>query len=240
MSVESQKCKRTGLFWIFLAGGLFAAALPVLNTAVRPEVFLDRAAQVSPVQVLMEANWQMMTMVNLLLNVLGATVLYHMEYADNAIQRMDVMPVTPMKMFFNKLILLIVFVLLAAVLETAGMLVCLYGWFAPAEGLLPELGRSIGFQTMLMLPVTVLMLAAASACRNMWITLGIGVIGIFFANIMMNGSFFISLIPFSMPFELLSGMEGKNVIRYGAAVGAETVLLLAAAGVLQDRRRNAS
>lgn len=240
MSVEFTKCKRTGLPWIYLAGGLAGAALPVLNTAVRTGMFLEKAERISPVQVLMEANWQMVSMVNLLLIVLGSTVLYHMEYADNAIQRMDVMPVKPMKIFVNKFLMLTGFVLLAVVLETAGILVCLYGWFLPGEGFLMETGRNIGFGILLLLPVTVLMLAVSSVCRNMWITLGIGVIGIFFANIMMNGSFWVSLIPFSMPFRLLSGMDGKDVIRFLSAAAGETVLFLAVAGLLQNRRRNAS
>ena len=240
MNVECAKIKRTGFGWIFLAGGAFGAALPVLNTAFRTELFLDKALRQSSVRVLMEANWQMSAMINLLLVILGAAILYHIEYAGNGILRMDALPVRPMKLFGNKLVLLVSFFLFSVILEMAGMLVCLYVWFLPETECMLELGRYVSSEVMLMLPVTVLMLAVSSVCRNMWVTLGIGVTGIFFATIMMNASFWISLVPFSMPFKLLPGMERGTVIKYGTAAAAETAVFLAVSHVLQNRRRDAS
>lgn len=240
MNVECTKIKRTGFAWIFLAGGAFGAAIPVLNTAFRTEIFLDKALGASPVRVLMEANWQMIAMINLLLVILGAAILYHIEYDNNGIQRMDALPVRPMKLFDKKLVLLVCFSLLSVILEMAGMLICLYVWFLPGAESLAELGRYAASEAMLMLPVTVLMLAVSSVCRNMWITLGIGVIGIFYATIMMSASFWITLVPFSMPFKLLPGMERGMELKYAAAAAAQTALFLAVSYILQNRRRDAS
>ena len=67
ISLEYKKIKRTGFLPVFLGGGILAAAVPVVNMAVRSEIYLTQ--QGTPIQVLLEANWQMMAMLNVLLVV---------------------------------------------------------------------------------------------------------------------------------------------------------------------------
>ena len=98
--LECKKVKRTGFMPAFLCGGFLAAIVPVLNMAVRSENYLG--LQAAPVQILMDANWQMMTMLNILLIVAGACLMYHTEYAENAIQRMCTLPVKKSNLFFCK------------------------------------------------------------------------------------------------------------------------------------------
>ncbi len=64
-SLECRKVKRTGFVPAFIIGGLLAAAVPVINMAVRSEIYVG--LDVSPIQILMDANWQMMSMLNVLL-----------------------------------------------------------------------------------------------------------------------------------------------------------------------------
>ena len=84
---EYKKCRRSGLFPVFLAGGLLAAAVPAMNMFFRSELYLHRPQ--TPLTILLEANWQMMGMLNLFLVLAGASVLYHMEFADRAFLRME-------------------------------------------------------------------------------------------------------------------------------------------------------
>lgn len=37
----------------------------------------------NPINILMSANWQMMAMLNILISICGACMMYHTEYADN-------------------------------------------------------------------------------------------------------------------------------------------------------------
>jgi RNA polymerase sigma factor (sigma-70 family) len=82
-ALECQKVKRTGFTPAFIGGGIIAAAVPALNMAFRSEMYIHMDA--APVQILLNANWQMMAMLNVLLIVVGACILYNIEYADISI-----------------------------------------------------------------------------------------------------------------------------------------------------------
>ena len=88
--LECKKIRRIGLPTAFLAGSIIAAALPLINTAARPDTFTAMSG--SPAAVLADANLQMISMLNLLLVTAGACILYHIEYADNALQKMQSLP----------------------------------------------------------------------------------------------------------------------------------------------------
>ena len=75
--LECKKVKRTGFLLAFFGGGILAAAVPIINMAVRSEMYLNQPD--SPIQILLGANWQMMAMLNVLLAVAGTCLLYHTE-----------------------------------------------------------------------------------------------------------------------------------------------------------------
>lgn len=70
VSLECKKAKRTGFLPTFLCGGILAAVVPIINMAVRSEMYLNLPG--NPIQILLGANWQMMAMLNVLLVVTGA------------------------------------------------------------------------------------------------------------------------------------------------------------------------
>ena len=61
---EYKKIRRTGILPGCLAGGILAALVPVLELAVRWERYADISRP--PLQIILEAGWQMMTMLNML------------------------------------------------------------------------------------------------------------------------------------------------------------------------------
>ena len=114
MRLEIKKIRRTGLLPALLAGGVFAAAIPVINLAVRTEMFTGRSG--TPAMIVMDANWLTMAMANLCVIIIGACIVYHIEHANNGIQKMDALPVSPAAIFLGKgvliaLILAVVFAL---------------------------------------------------------------------------------------------------------------------------------
>ena len=100
VSLELRKIRRTGLLPGMLAGGLLAGAFPILNIAVRPDTFL--AMQGSPLSILFSQNWSMLGMLNLFFLIIGACILYHMEYADGAMEKMKALPLSQGGMFAAK------------------------------------------------------------------------------------------------------------------------------------------
>lgn len=222
-ALEYKKVKRTGLLPAFLGGGIFAGLVPVLNMAFRSEMYTRMNA--SPVSILLGANWQMMSMLNILLIVVGACIMYHIEYADNAIQKICTLPARESTMFFGKTAVLITVSILLLVMESVSVFGCSVYWFGQSAELYMELLKNFGFFLLFMLPAVLLSLLTASLCRNMWISLGIGIVYVFAATMIPAQNFVLTLFPFALPFQM-SGNLSDNVIRnYAIASAAETVLI---------------
>lgn len=233
--LELKKLKRTGFFPAFFIGGLLAAAVPILNMAVRSDSFVHLPQ--SPVSVLMNANWQMMAMLNLLLLVAGGCIMYHSEFSDNAFQKMNTLPVKESRMFFNKVLLIFTAAASVLFIEAAGLAFSAFYWFdMPAKDMV-DLVKNLGFIFLLTMPSALLSLLIASVCKNMWISLGIGVVCIFTATILPMKNFALSLFPYAMPFQFLEGMADNTAAKYAVAVIAEILVLCAAEfAVLKIRR----
>ncbi len=216
LSQEVKKAKRTGFIPTFLVGGLLAAILPVLNTAVRSENYLGLPG--TPLQILFDANWSMMALLNILLIVGGACLMYYTEYADNAIQKMKSLPIKEGMMFVGKAVLLSTMYVIVLTIETLSFIFSSYHWFGLYNGFWLELGKNFGYVFLLGLPSIMLSLLIASAFKNMWIALGINVIGVFMAMMIYNMSFILSLFPFAMPFRIFGGTDPNRVLQFiGAA-----------------------
>ncbi|MCM1026340.1 MAG: ABC transporter permease [Roseburia sp.] len=216
---EAKKVKRTGFFPAFLGGAALAAAFPILNTAVRGESYLAKPGE--PLQILLDANWQMAAMLNVLFLVAGACLFYHTEYADNAMGRMRSLPVRGSALFLGKAGVMALMCLLMLTAEAGAVAFCVCRWFEIGEGFWAELGRNFGYSFLLTLPCAILSLLIAECCRNLWISLGIGVICVFLAAMLPMDHFVLSLFPYALPFQTLAGAEGAQGMRYCLAAAAE-------------------
>ena len=222
LALETKKLKRTGYFPAFLAGGLLASAFPLVNMLVRTETFI--ALPGDPFSILMDANWQMMVMLNILVCICGACMMYHTEYADNGAQKMDVLPVRTGNLFWMKFVIAALALALMIVLETTVLAGCALYWFPGYELDMLEFLKSAGFQWGVTLPTIMLMLVIASACKNMWVSLGIGVILVFTMSIFPQDNLILSLCPFSSPYQTLAmAAESSHVPLLLGVCAAEAV-----------------
>lgn len=223
VSLECKKIKRTGFLPAFLGGGILAAAVPVINMAVRSEIYLNLPG--NPIQILLGANWQMMAMLNVLLVVAGVCLLYHTEYADNAMQKMKSLPIRESSIFLGKTVLTIFMSLFVLVIEAGAVTFCTYHWFEIGNGFFGELCKYFGYSFLLMLPCVILSLLIAEACKNMWVSLGIGVVCVFTATMLPTTNFALSLFPFAIPFQVFTSSDITQSMHYIYAVVAELVVL---------------
>ncbi len=233
--LEYKKIRRTGLTAAFLAGGIIAEALPVINTAARPDTFTSMAG--SPAAVLADANLQLISMLNLLLITAGACILYHIEYADNALQKMQSLPVRESGLFIGKCGILLPFFLMIILFETASLCFCGWHWLDAGKEELMEILQTLGFTLILTLPSAIIALVIASACRNMWTALGIGILCIFMATMLPTDNFIVSLFPYVLPFQILPGMETARVFHYCIASVCESAAACAAEIIYLKVRR---
>jgi hypothetical protein len=227
--LECKKVKRTGFMPAFLCGGFLAAIVPVLNMAVRSENYLG--LQAAPVQILMDANWQMMTMLNILLIVAGACLMYHTEYAENAIQRMCTLPMKESNLFFGKVTFMALMCVMILAIEAASIAFCSYHWFEPSPEVWTEIIKNFGYALLLMLPTALGSLFLASACKNMWVSLGVGVVCVFTATMLPTKNFILSLFPFALPFQIFAGTAEHTAHSFLIAAIAE-ILIIGIAEVL--------
>ncbi len=222
VSLECKKVKRTGFLPALFGGGILAAAVPVINMAVRPEMYLNLPG--SPLQILLDANWQTMAMLNVLLVVVGACLSYYTEYADNAMQKMKSLPIRESSIFLWKSVLMIFMSLFVLVIEAGGVAFCACHWFEIGNGFLGELCKCFGYSFLLMLPCVLLSLLISEACKNMWVSLGIGVVCVFTATILPTTNFALSLFPFAMPFQIFAGTNITQSTHYIYGAAAEIAI----------------
>lgn len=233
--LECRKVKRTGFIPTFIIGGLLAAAVPVINMAARSEIYVG--LDDSPIQILMDANWQMMAMLNVLLLVAGACLMYHTEYVDNAIQKMCMLPVKERDLFFGKAVLLLIMGIVILVFEAVGIAFCFVHWYELSGNFALELLKSFGYAFALMLPAALLSLLIASFCQNMWVSLGIGIICVFTATMLPADKFVLSIFPFALPFQILAGATGNTIRNMLIASVIETAVIALAEILLLKVRR---
>lgn len=234
-ALECKKVKRTGFAPALIGGGIIAAAVPALNMAFRWEAYIHMDA--TPVNILLNANWQMMAMLNVLLIVVGGCILYNIEYADNAIQRMCTLPTKESSLFFGKSALTIGLSILFLLVEAASVTVCAVHWFSPGQEIYKKILQNFGFSLLLLLPSILLSLLISAVCRNMWVSLGIGVICVLIATMIPTGNFALTLFPFALPFRTLAGLTKEIIRSYAIASSAETVVISVLAVIILKVRR---
>ena len=88
-----------------------------------------------------------------------------------------------------------------------------------------------------MLPCIILSLLISEACRNMWISLGIGVICVFTATMLPTADFALSLFPFAMPFQIFPGTDMARSAHYICGAAAELAVCGMAQLILVKVRR---
>ena len=108
-------------------------------------------------------------------------------------------------------------------IETAALAGCARHWFPAYEGSVGALLGTAGFQWFVTLPTVMLMLGIASACKNMWVSLGVGVILVFSLSIFPQEHPVLSLLPFSSPYQTLTAaMDHHRVPLFLVVCGVQT------------------
>lgn len=233
--MEWKKVKRTGIIPAFLCGGILAALVPVLNMAVRSENYVGLPGL--PVEILLNANWQMMAMLNMLFAITGACILYNMEYADRAILRLNTLPVRESRVFFGKFLFMAVMCAAALLIETVSIGFCLWHWFGQRTDMCVELVKNFGFFFLLMLPAVLFALLISSASKNMWISLGAGVVCMFLAILLPAKKFVCAIFPFALPLRVLSDTTLVRAEAFVAAAVIEMIVIGAAELIFLKVRR---
>ena len=224
LALEMKKTKRTGLIPAFLAGALAASAFPVLNIAFRTELFTSQ--DLPPVDILLQGNWDMLATFHSFLAILGACILYHTEFANRAIEKLYMLPVSQGKVFFCKNLLLLLLFLPVFLIEDGFLLFCGWHWFPGNDPGIEILLKNTAFALAALLPVLLVSTLVASLAKNMWISLGIGVIGMFLGQMTVSyDALFSKAYTFCLPYRCItSASRAEDIFQILGICAAETVI----------------
>lgn len=89
-----------------------------------------------------------------------------------------------------------------------------------------------------MLPCMILSLLISEACKNMWVSLGIGVVCVFTATMLPATNFALSLFPFALPFQIFAGADITRSTYYICGAIAELAICGLAQLILVKVRRS--
>lgn len=235
-SLEIKKLKRTGCLPAFLGGAVLAAAFPLLNMLVRSETFTALPGE--PFRILTDANWQMMSMLNILIIICCTCMIYHTEYSHNGAQKMAVLPIHANNIFLGKFAITVLALTAMLLFEIIVLELCALHWFSGYHLQLTALATNLCFSLIAALPTVILMLLIASACHNMWISLGIGVILVFTVSILPKENLFLSLCPFNSPYQTLAlAAQNESEWIFTLICAAETIIFEIAAFIFEKVRR---
>lgn len=173
--IELQKEKRTGIVAIFFAVGILGAVYAFVNFYVRKDTLLS--LPFAPMDVLLTQLYGMIMVLNLFGIVVAACIIYSMEFRCNAIRKIWMLPVDTGKVYLCKFLVLTV-ALIAAIMVQGLALVKIGLTVLPSESFqLKTLLLFTGYSFLTSMPVLSFLLLVSSRSENIWIPLGIGVVG---------------------------------------------------------------
>ena len=175
LAIELRKEKRTSVIPVLLAVGILGAAYAFANFLVRKDTLLN--LPLAPMDVLLTQLYGMIMILNMFGIVVSACMIYNMEFKGNAIKKMYMLPMSVPGMYFCKILILTVMLLIAVALQNLalmkiGMTELPQGTFEPGI-----LVRFAAYSFITAMPVLSFMVLISSRFENMWIPLGIGVAG---------------------------------------------------------------
>ena len=197
LSIELIKCKRSGVASIMAVAGLFGALYIFAVFFVRNETLM--ALPMPPMDILLTQAYGLIAVINMFSIIVAACLIYRTEYAERAIQKMYALPIKAVGLYGCKACILVVSLIVVFVVQYSilGIVGNMY---------LPEYAFEIStfleysvYTFLSTLPVVLFMLVIASQSANMWIVLGVGVVG-FFSGMAMSlmDSIWFLINPFSL------------------------------------------
>lgn len=225
LAIELQKEKRTGVIPVLLSVGILGAAYTFLNFIIRKETLLS--LPLAPMDVLLTQLYGMIMILNMFGIIVGACMVYNMEFKGNAVKKMYMLPISVSGMYFCKLLILSVLLLAAVSLQNLslvriGMTDLPHGAF--------EMGTLIkfaGYSFITSIPVLSFMILISSRSPNIWVPLGVGVAGFLSGMALANSSFDLLLFhPFVIMLKPAVAMSAQPDMTVAVWACIETLIFL--------------
>lgn len=234
--LELKKLKRTFAAEMMILFGIFGDLLIILNFTLRHKTLLSNNA--SPMKNLILQNWGIISTLNIMALIAGACILYNIEYSDNAMLKISALPIRMDNLFLAKTFVMILNYIIIIILESAAFAYCGMKYLPKNTFVLKELILFMMYAFLLSLPVLVFMLFVSSLCKNMWISAGIGMIGVM-STVIAAGleKSVLNLLPFSIINQPVFYHAIKPDLKLSLFASGETFLFLIVQMIVSKIRR---
>ncbi|WP_179867276.1 ABC transporter permease [Terribacillus saccharophilus] len=220
-----QKLRRAGVLNTLFFAGIAGAIYAVLNWLVRKDYLLS--ADVDPMTALLTQLYGVISLLNVFAIIVSTSNIYSIEHKNNGLRKMHTLPIKSGSVFLQKLIILVGALALTYVIEFASLAILGGSYLPSGTFALGEVLQFAFYVFLIIMPCLVFMLIISMISPNMWITVGIGIVG-FFSGMSMVGMD--NRISYLNPFVLLlkPAMEltsGMNIVIISIAI-IETIVLI--------------
>lgn len=222
---ELRKEKRTGVIPVLLAVGILGAVYAFLNFIVRKDTLLN--LPLAPMDVLLTQLYGMIMILNMFGIVVAACMVYNMEFKDNAVKKMYMLPISVSGMYFCKFLILTVMFLVAVALQNLALM--RIGMTDLPQGAfeMTALIKFAGYSFVTSMPVLSFMVLISSRFPNMWVPLGVGIAGFLSGMALANSSLNLLMIhPFIIMLKPAVAMSAQPDIVVIIIAFIETLLFL--------------
>ena len=225
LAIELRKEKRTGVIPVLLAVGVLGAAYAFLNFIVRKDTLLN--LPMAPMDVLLTQLYGMIMILNMFGIVVAACMIYNMEFKGNAVKKMYMLPVSVPGMYLCKFLILSTLLFVAVALQNLALM--RIGMTDLPQGTF-EMGTLIkfaGYSFITSTPVLSFMVLISSRFENMWVPLGVGVVGFLSGMALANSSLALLMIhPFVIMLKPAVAMSAQPDITVIIAALVEALAFL--------------
>ena len=183
----------------------------------------------APMDILLTQLYGMIMVLNMFGLIAAACIIYNVEFKGNAVKKLYMLPVSVTAVYVSKFTIMSVLFAIA---------VCLQNWALAAIGAIDlptgafDLGILIsfaGYSFLTSLPVLSFMLFVSSRIKNVWITLGIGVVGFLSGMALATSDIALSLVsPFVVMLKPAVAMSAQPDTVVVLVSLVETILFFAA------------
>ena len=175
LAIELMKEKRSGVFPLMFAMGILGAAYAVASFIIRKDTLLN--LPLAPMDVLLTQVYGMIMVLNMFGIISATCIIYNLEFSGGAIKKIYMLPISVPSMYFYKFIILSFMLLVVICIQNAALALIGITNLPLGTFKIHTLISFTGYAFFTSIPVLSFMLFISSRFKNMWVPLGIGVLG---------------------------------------------------------------
>lgn len=225
--IELRKSKRTGVIPLMIAVGIAGAAYAFINFIVRKDTLLNMP--LAPMDVLLTQLYGMIMVLNMFGLIVAVCIIYNMEFKGSAVKKMYMLPMNVPAMYLCKFLILTVLLLIAVCFQNLAL--AKIGVTDLPQGTFEAhtMISFAGYSFLTSMPVLSFMLLVSSRFENMWVPLGIGVVGFLSGMALASSNITLFMIhPFVVMLKPAVAMSAQPNIAVVIVSLIETILFLCA------------